>query len=299
MTTTVWCARSLRLVAGLAFAVLLAACGSAATVSQADKVADAGIAYADASAVLYDESFVLAATVNSLLLAETRALLRAETRSRQLEQQDAALAARLAVLRDLKTHASLLRSYFIALKALAKSDSATGITDATKGLAARLGELNPKIKAATLGGKPAADFIEPVVTVAVGAYQNAALRQEFAARGATIERELALQKAATEAIGAQMTEDRDQQIQLEERNPLHVEFVGTATLPKDWSRRRIEALKRTVEIASLDAAGKAADNLHRSWIALAENRLDESAVQLLLRDVEALVQLAVRLKAKD
>lgn len=276
----------------------LAGCGATATINQAGHFADAGIAYADAVPAFYDESFVYAATANSLILAQTRDDLPAAERGETLGTHDAELSERLTILRDLKAHAATLRAYFIALKALAQTDAGGEISDATQGLVDRLGKLSPTISGANIGGTPIADFIQPAVSLAVAAYQSAALRHEVEERGAAIERELALQEAAVAAIGEQMLADWDLQVQIEQRNPLTRAFISDAPLPGNWSDRRIELLRLSANIDSFNAASKAADSLHQSWIAFAEGRLGEDGLLLLLRDVEELVQLATKLKAQ-
>lgn len=281
---------------GQVLLLVLAGCGTTATVGQAGRVADAGIAYADSMPALFDESFRLAATADSLTLAENRGLLTAEERGTDLAIHDELLTERLKLLRDLKAHALVLRSYFVALKALAETDVSGEVAQATRSLAERLGKLHAPIATATIGGQPVGDLIDPVVNVAVAAYQNIALRRELDARAGAIERELALQKAAIQAIGEQMLADWDLQIQIQERNPLFMTFIEDRPLPDNWTERRIAALIRVARFEPLNTAEKAIENLHQSWIAFAEGRLGDGGLALLLRDIEDLVQLAVKLK---
>lgn len=138
----------------------------------------------------------------------------------------------------------------------------------------------------------------PWVKLGVAAYQNAVLRRELEERGEAVERELELQRAALTAISEQMLADKDLQIQVEDRNPLFADYLGEGTLPSNWSERRITAFRRTAEFESLNAAAKAAGNLHESWIAFVENRLDASSLLLLIRDIEELVQLAEKIRAR-
>lgn len=276
----------------------LTGCGSTASVNQAGRLADAGIAYADAVPTFYDESFALAGAADSLVLEQNRNLLMPDERIDALTRSDTLLSERLQILRDLKAHARALRAYFVALKSLIGSEGAGQISEATKGLIDRLGKLHEPIAAATIGDRAVSEFVDPVVSLAVAAYQSRALHEELEARAETVERELALQKAAINALGEQMLADWDLQVQIEERNPLQFEFAEDGPLPPDWSERRIASLKKTAHLATLEVAAKAAENLHQSWIAFAEGRVGEGSLLLLIRDIEELVQLAAKFEAE-
>jgi hypothetical protein len=285
------------LLAIIGFVVGVAGCGTTQTVQEADSLAAAGIAFADAVPAVLDESFVLSVTAASLVLAQGRADVPAAVRSQQLQSQDALLTERLSILRDLKRHALLLRSYFVALRGISQTDAASGISAETENLVARLADLRPEIAAAQIGGTPVNDLIQPAVDLAVGAYQNAILTRELEARGEAIEREIEVQRAVLAAIRDQMIADRELQIQVEERNPLFFQYVDEGPLPDDWADRRIAALRRVVEVQSYDAAEQAATSLHQSWIAFVENRLDPATLALLLRDVDDMLTLVETLQA--
>ena len=283
----------------LLLGALFAGCASTTTrVENGAAFATAGIAYVDSIPAVLDESFELSVVANSLTLAIAREDLTAEDREQRLSNADDLLAQRLEILRDIKRHSSLLRSYFIALKALTASDSATGITDATKNLVQRLGELQPRIANASIGGAKPADLIGPATNLIVGLYQNAALKRELEVHGDAIERELALQRAVMETLADDMMANADLRIQIRERNPIFDAFVGAGALPADWSDRRIAALKRIVELGSIEDVEKAASNMHETWIAFVENRATGDAIDLLLQDVEALVDLARLFKSE-
>ena len=128
---------SARLFAALTLALALSACSVTSKVAPADAFANAGIAYADAVPSVYDESFVLAVTADSLVLDQTRGDLPPEVRANTLSLHDRPLEKRLKLLRRLKRHALALRAYFIAFKSITQSDAAAGITEATQGLLSR------------------------------------------------------------------------------------------------------------------------------------------------------------------
>ncbi len=285
----------------LAALILVAAagCASSQRIENAGRVADAGVAFADSVPAVIDESFALSVTANSLGLADSRPELTEDERSQRLQTNDALLIQRLEILRGLKRHAQLLRSYFVALGALVQSDATTGISNATQNIVKRLSDVGLDLSKKELAGVPIADFIQPAVEFGVATYQNVALTRELKERGHIIERELELQRAALGIIGDQMMSDKDAQLEHDVRAPLFMEYVAGTSLPGNWNDRRIAAFRQTIDLQSLNAAAAAADNLHQSWIAFAENRLDEGSLLRLLRDVEEFAALADKLKAKN
>jgi hypothetical protein len=286
---------SLRWLAVVVALASVTACGTTRTVEHANAFAGAGVAFADAVPPVVDEAFKLSATADSLVLTQARPDLDASLRSQTLQRNDELLEQRLQVLRDLKRHALLLRSYFTALQIITETDAASVIAVETQNLVSRLAQLRPEITAASIAGRPIGEFIQPAVALAVGAYQNAVLRRELEAHGEAIEREIALQRAALAALHEQMVADQELQLQ-GDRNLLFFQYVDAGSLPSDWADRRIAALRRVVEIGSYDAAVTAASSLHQSWIAFVENRLEPARLRLLLRDVEGLLRLVATLQ---
>jgi hypothetical protein len=261
-------------------------------IEKAGRVADAGIAFADAVPAVMDESFVLSVAANSSVLASAHSGLTPERRQADLMAHDKALREQLPILRDLKNHARLLRSYFIALGAIARSDAPAGISAATGKIVSELSNAGVSLSAKKVGGVAISDVIQPAIDFAVAAYQNAILRNELEERGHVIERELELQRAALALLGDQMQADGEARIEHELWNPVFTEYVGAAPLPSDWTARRVAAYQQTVDLESLHKAVAAAEKLHASWIAFAEDRLDEADLLQLLKDVEELVILA-------
>jgi hypothetical protein len=291
--------RNLRRAALVALGLLATAGCAGHRTEDAGRLADAGVAFADSVPAVIDESFALAVTANSIVLTDNRAELTEEERSTTLQKHDELLLQRLDVLRDLKRHAQLLRSYFMALGALAQSDAATEVSDATKNLVDRLSGVGLDLSKKKIAGVAIADVIQPAVEFGVAAYQNIAIRHELEKRGHVIERELELERAALTAIGDQMMADKDAQIEHDVRAPLFTEYVTGTSLPSNWNERRIAAYRQTIDLKSLEAAANAAENLHQSWIAFSENRLDEASLLRLLKDVDEMLTLADKLKASS
>ena len=299
----------------------LAACASTQTrVNNAGAFATAGITYVDALPALLDESFELAVSANSISLILSRegfdispedfeglsedqrqelVVQRENDLMDQLAKANKRLTERQSILNDFRQHALLLRSYFIALKALSASENATGITEMTNGLVASLGQLHPEIASASIGDANPSDFIGPAVNLVVGAYQNDVIKRELEAHGDAIANELNLQRATVTALVEDMRANAEYEIQVKELNPVFMQFVREGKIPDDWSDRRIAAFRKSVELNNLDAVKTAAANLQANWVALVENRVTDNAMMLLLQDVEQMLALAQKIRAES
>jgi hypothetical protein len=270
----------------------LGGCASTdAKLRRGNAFATAGIAYVDALPAILDESFDLSVAANSLTLSQARTELTQQERIDRLKINDALLKQRLSLLADIRQHALILRSYFIALKTFTETDNATDISNTTIGLIESLADLHPKIANATIGGISLQELISPVVRIAVAQFQSRLLTRELNAHGQAIERELALQEAFMQALVEDMRANADLVHQVEELNPVFDAFVGSGKLPSDWKARRIAAFRSTSEIANLDDAQQAAANLHDTWIAFLEKRTTSLSFDLLIEDIEQMLAL--------
>ncbi len=286
----------------LIFCSALIVSGCAANQARVEKggnFATAGIAYVDGLPAVFDESFELSVAANTHQLLLGRDVLTEDDRERELAESDELLEERLSLLRDLRRHSLLLRSYFISLKALTSNDNATGINSAADGVIASLAKLRPGIEDKTIGDAKVSELIGPVVSLVVGAYQNSALKNELAARGPVIERELALQKEVINALVDDMTDNAQLIIQIEQLNPIFEEYVTAANVSAYWNNKRVAAYKQTVSLETYDDIKKAAANMHSAWTALVERRESEGSLNLLIEDIEQFLAVVRKFKSND
>lgn len=283
-----------RLLVILGFATILGACAvGTARINQFEEFAQAGTRFADTVPPVLDEAFRVAVATDSLVLTQARVGLRSsEDRLKAIEQSNRNLAERIAILSDLKRQASLLGAYFVALQALAHTDAeSSGMTEVASGIVGALGKLSPRIASAKIGGSPVSDFLAPVVSLTFTAFQSAALNRELRKNGATIERQLDLQQAALTAIADAMRAEFEIHAVAADRDSIVLPYVRDGTLPSDWAQRRADAFQRQTQLRSVDAAAKAAQSLRSSYVALVENRLDETNLTALLLDINSIVTL--------
>lgn len=278
----------------IGFAISLTACAvGKARVNQFDKFAHAGIQFTDAIPPLLDEAFLAAVTTDSLALKQGRTGLPSEeARLDAIEKSNDNLTKRIAILNDLKRHASLLRAYFAALQVLAQTDAeSSGMTVVTNGLLTSLGKLHPQIANAKLGQSSIGDLVAPVTSFAFTAYQSGVLNRELRQNAETIDKELNLHQAALRAIADTMKADLQTQFAAIDRDAIVLPYARGKPLPSDWTQRRVDAFHRQLQMHSVDAAAKAAQSLRTSFVALVENRLDDTGIALLLRDINDIVAL--------
>ena len=271
---------------------LLPACTSTARVGQFREFADVGVAYVDAADAFLEEAGDAAIDADShvLMVARERLPDSAE-RAKDLVESNRLLSERLGLLTDLRLHGHLLRAYFLALAALAESDSPTEIGAATAEIVTSLGALDEEIRRARVGDREVGDFSGAVVEIAVAGFRRAALERELEAHASTIERELDLQQAAMRAIGEQLRTDLEVVLAGLETTEIVRPFRGTRQLPRRWATSRREILKAAVSVESADAAADAATELKASFVKLVEDRLGISDLQSLIGDIDRVLEL--------
>ena len=284
-------ARCIRLLPVLVLGLAAAGCALSTDTARLDEVAKAGIAYADKVPRLLDRAFELAAAVDSDSLVKARSGLSAEQRREALREFDAAMAQRLEGYVAAKGHNDLLRSYFLALQALVEPEGRKGIGNAAKRLTAELGKLSPRVKKARMGDLSVGGLVEPAAEIAVASFRSVTLRREFEARGATIERELAVQEALITALAQQVRADR-KALSVRFRNDEVMEpYVSAARLPKTWPAKRLRSLRDSGDLETARAAQQAIRSLRNAYVEAIEGRLDAARAAELATTVEGFVEL--------
>ncbi len=287
----------IRLLPVLVLGLAAAGCALSTDTARLDEVARAGIAYADKVPRLLDRAFELAAAVDSDSLVKARPGLSAEQRRKALREFDAAMAQRLEGYVAAKGHNDLLRSYFLALQALVEPEGRKGIGNAAKRLTAELGKLSPRVKKARMGDLSVGGLVEPAAEIAVASFRSVTLRREFEARGATIERELAVQEALITALAQQVRADR-KALSVRFRNDEVMEpYVSAARLPKTWPAKRLRSLRDSGDLETARAAQQAIRSLRSAYVEAIEGRLDAARAAELATTVEGFVELVSGLGA--
>jgi len=226
----------------LAISFLLFGCASA-KINQFSRFSELGSAYSEAIMGLTKEAGDVAIDADSVALMKARENLTPMERGETIIEHNKLLRERIELLRDLRRQALLLRSYFQALAALAKTDAPSGIGAAAEGVVSSLGNISERIKNAKVGALPVSEFIGPVVKIVVAQFHRGALEKELRVRAPIIERELDLQQAALQAIANQMRTDLQVLQQREEALEVVDPFrAAKDSIPSDWTKLRKELL---------------------------------------------------------
>lgn len=273
-------------------------CSVAPDTVRLDTVARTAIAYTAKVPPLLDRAFEAAAAVDSRALAEARDGLSEEQRREALQRFDAVMADRLKDYDAAKRHSDLLRAYFVALRALLDSDAPRASGTAAKRLTAALGKLSPGLKQARMGDFSVSGLVEPAVTVTVASFRSAALRRELEARGAAIERELALQEALVGVVARQLRADQEVLSAGFRDDEVSAPYVSAKRLPRSWPARRLKSLREPVDVEAAAAAEQTVRALRQAYVAAVEGRLDAGRAAELATTVEGFVELVARLGAE-
>ena len=149
-----------------------------------------------------------------------------------------------------------------------------------------------------MGDVSVGGLVEPATAIVVASFKYAALRREFEARGATIERELALQEALVIALAGQVRADWEV-VSARFRNDEVLEpYVSAGRLPKTWPARRLRSLREPAGVEAARATEQAIRSLRKAYVAAMEGRLDAVRAAELVTTVEGFVELASRLGAE-
>lgn len=257
-----------------------------------------GVALADSVAPVLDEALRQAVKTNSTILIMNRGTASKKILENTILRDNKSFRERVKTFNDVKRHARLLRAYFVAIGNLAETsgDSATG--SAAKGLVDAMGRISPKIASAKIGGLTVSSLVESVAPMAVGVFRSGALRRELRARGDAVLHEIQLQEAFLEAVAESMRSELHADAALTEFQEIVEPYLSNNPLPTNWAERRLASFQANISLDVVDAAAQATENLRLSFIALAEGRLTQTGVNLLLRDTERVVTLIKAIRHK-
>jgi hypothetical protein len=293
--------RHIALMVVLLLSAALAGCASSQRqVGQAGALGDAGVAFADAMPKLYDAFFLLAVQVDSLELAQQRPAERdTEVLLQALDDSNADFKNTIGIIGDLKRHNMLLKSYFVAFRDLASAETGGEIPGAAKKAVENLSAVGTQITGENFLGNNLSTLIEPVAAYAVTVAKAAALRAEFEARGAVINREIAIQEEAISIVAQRMIADRERILIETTGNPLTEEFTTNFDRPlaDDWWRRRADYLKLVIEVDEVTRAESAVRNLRIAWESMAAGRDQAATVDDILADLAAVTAFSEKVIA--
>lgn len=294
--------RTARRSAGLALllAFVIAGCASPERrINEAAELAEAGVEFCETLPPLYDAFFRQMVEADSLELKAFRSLSSGniDRLEQRLEESDQDFRQTITVLRDLKRHAALLKSYFIALQDLASDETGKEIPPAARQAVEDLEKIGLDVSEKKVLGTNLGSLVEPIAAYTVNAAKASALREELEARGTAINVEIARHEQALGVIATRMIGDKERILIETVENPLRDQFLKTSSaLPADWWKRRADYLELIVEIDTVTRAQSAVRNLRIAWGNLAEGRVQSTAIEIILEDIGAVKDLLAGLE---
>jgi len=277
----------------LILGIVTSAC--AARITQFGDFAQAGLTYVKASEAVIDDAGVASIRANNVTLVKNRPAIPPENRLAEINTHNDLLKERLVILQDIRRHGRLLQRYFQALADLAGSDAPQAAAAAADGAFASLSKLSPGIKTAKVGAASVGNLIPAVTKPIVASFKVRALERELELRSEAIANEIALQEAAFTAIGQGLATDLQVQMNTFETEQVNNPFAADGVLPGNWVGNREQLLKMTGTVASAGAAAAAARNLRASFESLVNNRFDRAALDSLLLDINAMLDIATKI----
>jgi hypothetical protein len=277
----------------LLLGIVTSAC--AARVTQFGDFAQAGLTYVKASEAVIDEAGTASIRANNATLVKTRPAIEPGRRLDVINTHNELLKQRLVILQDIRRHGRVLQLYFQALAGLAGSDAPQSAAAAAEGAFASLSKLSPAIRTAKVGEASVGALIPAVTKPIVASFKVRALERELELRSEAIAIEIALQEAAFTAIGQLLATDLQIQLNAFETEQVNNPFAADGALPGNWAGNREQLLKMTGTVASAGAAAAAARNLRGSFESLVNNRFDRTALDSLLLDINAMLDIATKI----
>jgi hypothetical protein len=273
--------------------LLIAGLAACATPSPAEfqPVASSGVTFAESVPPLLNTALSEAIAANSATLIREHATATEDARKTALLEANEAYRERAKIFADVSNHAALLKSYFVALEALASTSGDSTIGSEAEGLVNAMGALSPRIASFEIGGRSVASIAGSVAPLVVADLRGEALERELRENGDAVVRAIELQRAFLQAVGSDLSAQLQAQLQEQEFASVIEPYLSDVPLPSDWQQLRATALQQTPSTAAFAAAASAAESLKISFIAAAEGAAPGGEFAQLEQDVASLAAL--------
>lgn len=202
---------------------------------------------------------------------------------------------------DLRLHNQLLSQYFSRLEVLANSegDKSAQASNEAQNIANNLTTVGQKLISTPLIGNSEAlrAIVGNITQFVVSSQITGALREELQRRGATIERELVIQKEVLKFLKSDLESDI-KELQAFRENRLVIEpYTQTEPPnPEEWMKIRHEILLMTNTVQQINAAIDSLGNFQSIFRGFIEGKVGLFHIGIFVKDVENLSALVEALK---
>lgn len=265
---------------------------------QFSSLASAGSAYAAAFPAFSSSVGLAFITINNDQAIQAHPLaVDPDAAKKQILKQDADIKIYLATLNRLNAEVKLLGAYFDAMCRLSGSGPKDQLVTSANGLIEQISSLNTALEQTTLpDSKTLGGLAGPVIKVIVAHYQVKALDENLDRHAQVIDRALALQAAAVEAMSHQLALNLEGDDQFREM-ALVVNPYRQKELPRSWAADRTAYLQSSVSLQSADAAKDAIAKLRSCFKDVVANKDSVVDFNGLLDAVGAMAGYAQTVKA--
>lgn len=279
----------------LLLAVLTLNACSTTTLLQSKDLSSAGLSYADAVSTLIDTTSDAIINDDSDTLLTLQTLTAATPTSENKQQLDTWLKAHddsvqqlLLPLHTMSKHTQTLKSYFLALQALADNDAPTNAVTATQNLSASINSASEAL-AKTAKVSISADQQKAIGNLAglvAKSVQAGLLRDALTRDAPVISKYLLLQQKAMSGLAAILQHSYQKNQVLQYRDNIKKPYITRSiNNPGDWKTARKNYLNASFVNADLDAASAAASKLQLIWESIVQGKPDTASVQAALTDL--------------
>jgi hypothetical protein len=280
--------------------LLLSGCDSE-RLQQFSSLAAAGSAYSAAFPAFSAQLGSAYITINNDQAIITHAIpVDAETAKAQILRQDADLKAYLTTLDKLNAQATILGAYFNAMGQLAGSNPSDQIVSSADGLVQQLSAANDALGKSKISSLPDAktinDLAGPVINIVVAHFQVKALNRHLEEHAQVVNRALALQEKAIDAMTKQLSSALVGDDQFRETKQVVSPYLAK-DLPESWAADRTAYIQSSVTLQSTDAAKNAITELRSTFQDVVANNSSPLDFNGLLDAIGAMAAYANSVKA--
>jgi hypothetical protein len=282
----------------LSAAVLVLTIGGCRSTQEYQKLAKAGVGYANA----LDELLVEAGNIRVDFTSEQ--LIKDDLIKNQDDEDYKELSnideERLEILEKLRLHNRLLKRYFQTLDELASSDAPERAQTEIEGLVANLNKVGNELRSSSLIGNPG--LISSGAKLVVGSQIRGALRDELEKRKYIIDQELKTQGDLLDKLGKIIEHDMDSIINDRELRtvirPLIAEKpIASNAAIDSWIKNRREIITSSRNISQFAEASKAAKSFRTIFQDFVKGDLNSDRLSTLLTDIESFLVVVEQLRA--
>lgn len=284
--------------------ITISACSP--TVMQSEKLSDVGIKYTEAVNELIEvttDAIIDADSDNLLYIQRLTSLADKKEEKQQsekrLREHDEQVKKLVATLGSFRGYTATLKTYFINLQDLARTDAPESAAKAVEELSASINHANNTLlKTEKLGiTDKEKEAFGSLAGLTVKGYKSAQLQEALKRDASIIAEQLLLHEKLLIKLGGILKHSTKKAYADEWKTKILKPYRNkNISSPTSWKKERKRLLKSTFFVTTLDNAEKAAKQMRLVWANILEGKTDLQSIGLLLNDINELTAVLQQLK---